>query len=864
MRPLFLVLFLSAAALPAAAQTAKLPAVPPKLTLAQALRAVSPPDTGLRLTVGADKATLPDGIDAPPAGASLSDITRAFGDITVNFGDVVAVAPSTMVLLNTQPDAPDAAAGISPYVAFKMLAASLDDGQWKALTSEQGIGLANLTDDVQRSLFHALFRRGHLFLGSEDPALDALPPEQRTDVRDVTDRIDGTRVRLGQTADFDLHDKTDRTIFWTLPKPGQAGRLHTWNPKTAPPATVQNVALRADVPNTLKQSDLDWDSKSLQVSVTIAGLKTVGDLVTRIGQQTKMELYADPHYAGKTLTITGLASAAPADDLLRAVCVCVTGTFRKVGPAYVLADDLIGVGVRRKHLAEWKDAADRQISQLRDHAGADLLARRAAEARALPGFGDPLALTPEEIAAVPDDPTEPGIPTILGAPYPFAKLPAAQQDWLRQAAAAYDESRQNGALPDYLTADGPREPDLTRTVALSVDAQVQFLVPSVDTPVDTDLSGGKFLLFFPGADEAYAQAAVIDNREKAKTPAPSLSSVLHLGRCRAVLGHPRTAAEVDALIVAMQKLGLNQLWLDVFSDGVNHVAAGGAHGPDILTEAINRTRGTGIGVYSDISLLAWGGDAPVSVIDLTIDGQNSRQVLLAARAITEGNLFKVLPPLPATLPLEVSPVAGPVQDTLAALVQSLAARPGLAGFVWEDAEAANADLGYTPQMRLAFLRFAHADPRDITQHKDIGANIDAATVLPLFDDNVAEGSLETKWVKFQAGAGLSLIGRLFALSQASRVLPVLAGDDMMVRLTPALLTQASAVADTPVMPKIAARRVAIQSDGDTPALARTLTEDQKSTPSDGFVLDFQQQEVTQGLAPLDSLVRAVAAEKQVK
>ncbi len=64
--------------------------------------------------------------------------------------------------------------------------------------------------------------------------------------------------------------------------------------------------------------------------------------------------------------------------------------------------------------------------------------------------------------------------------------------------------------------------------------------------------------------------------------------------------------------------------------------------------------------------------------------------------------------------------------------------------------------------------------------------------------------------------------------------------------------------------RIVLRRETIENDGDTLTLARKLQDDAKTLPGDGFVLDFSHDEVTQGAAPLDSLVRAVSAQKTVK
>ncbi len=886
MRLLFLSLCLLASALAAAAQTVKPLAAPPKLTLAQALRAISPPTDGLRLTVGADKATLPDGVDAPPAGASFSDITVAFGDITVSFGDVAAVAPSSMVLLNPSPGPPDIASDMSATTALSLLAASLSDSQWAALTSEHGLGLSDLTDDTQRSLFHALFPGGHLYIGSEDPALADLPPEKRTDVRDDTDQIDAVRVRLTQTAHLYLHNTSGGTIYFSgNGRPDAASRLHTYKPKMPPLSVHHAVSLRAEVPNTLKPSDLDWDSKALQAFVPLAGLKTVGDLVTRIGQGSGLELYADPHYAAKTLTVSGPMTAAPAKDLLRAVCVCVTGTFRKVGPAYVLTDDLIGVGVRRKHLQDWESQANAAENGLKNKVAPVMLERHAADVYKLKAPGDPLGLTPEEMAAIPNDPVSEYIPFMRDADYPFAKLTSSQQTWMKQRAEDYEEKQQSNALGDVAAAQG--SPDFTHNVSLRMNIQMQFVVPSESQAVDTNQNSLQMSLFWPDTATVMAmiKAKGVDADERAKAlaklpPAPPLLPLLHAGQRRAVLAHPYSAAEVDALVAAIQKLGLNQLWLNVFSGGANHIKTSAAYGTDILTEALNKTRGTSIQVYAHLNLLTWGTEPPDSVRDLTIDGKDSRQAAIADNEAApdpsyddDDNLIPFVAPS-----VTVSPAAPAVAQTLSGLMQDLAARPELAGVVWEDAEP-DSDLGYTPEMRLAFLRAAHADPVDIADPS--ASRIDLS--LPLFDDPKADAALPDQWAKFTAAADASLLQSLCAaawrpsgppltvlLQQTSDEDSYFVDWNNPKRQSPPLTEQQAtgfsvppdkitALAKAPG--RIVLRREVLKNDHDIAAVARKLKDDAKGLPGSGFVLDFAQESVTQGTTPLDALVDAVSAEK---
>lgn len=375
------------------------PASPPKPPTLASVLASMPPPANVLLTVGAEHVNLPKNAVLPTASGGLDDIAQAFGYETRAFGTVTALAPATMVVLNEDPAPPNVIADISAGTAFKMLAAGLNDAQWHALTSEAGLGLSDLTDDTQRGLFHALFPQGELMVASKDPALANLPPEKRGDIQDVSSQIDAVHLRMGQTSRIYVHDHKGETAFFSTPDPADAQRLMIYHPKRDTPVASHAVPLRAVVLNVPKPGQLNLAQPVLQTPVPLPGLRTVGDMVLRIGTLTHTELYADPHYAKRPLTVMGHASNAPAADLLRALALCVTGTFRQVGPAFVLTDDLSGVGTRRERLSDWEDKARALEGQMRDGAGQALLAKRGKDARFIPSFGDPMALTPDQIKA---------------------------------------------------------------------------------------------------------------------------------------------------------------------------------------------------------------------------------------------------------------------------------------------------------------------------------------------------------------------------------------------------------------------------------------------------------------------------------
>lgn len=870
---------------PIGAQTK--PPAPPPLTLARAMASLPPPASGVLLAVGADKVLLPRGAEAPPTGgADIGPVASAFGEETQAFGTVTAIAPMTRVILNENPAPPDVTADLTPNAAFKMLAASLDDSQWGSLTSERGLGLTDLTDGTQQALFHALFRRGLLWVASQDPEMAKLPDDQRTDTRDVSDQISGVRIRLGQTTNIYLHDRKGHTIYFGDNTAEALKRLHVWSPKLDARPSRHNVALRATVPNTPKTGDLRLDDAALRVQVPLAGLRTAGELVTRVAVLLHKEIYADPHYAHRAVTLIGPAPSAPANDLLGALALAVAGTYRQVGPAFVLTDDPTGVGTRRKRLEDWEETARSGTERLSDQVGQAMLKRRASAARTLPTFGDSVALTPDQMKAMQGSIVSPEVPD-TDRHYPFAKLTAAQQGWARRMAAAYEEQRASGTLPQYLAADDPQEADLTGQVDIGAETKVQMLVPTIEAPVDADLGGPTWMMFWPGI-------ALLEENKQANVPkpvpppAPPLMSLLRSRPHRAVLGHPRTAASVDALVAAMRKVGLNELWLDVFSGGKSHLSSAGGKEADILAEALTQTKGTGITVYADLSLLPWGEAPPEAVRDLSIEGETSREVAVHAHdRVPEPDFDDNGKPLAFVLPpVAVSPLSARVRDDLAALARGLSSRPGLAGFVWEDAGADSA-LGYTPAMRLTFLRAFHADPLDITSEGSPRGDVR----LPTFDDAAADKALPALWDKARTEANAALLGGMrAALPPSAAARPILmeqsavntnwlASWDDPKKLPPPLRPLFTdwpypkperISAEAVKQGRVVVLRERVPSAADTDALARTLQADLAGNLANGksawggFVLDFADEEATRGDHPLAGLVEAAAREGKAR
>lgn len=336
----------------------------------------------------------------------------------------------------------------------------------------------------------------------------------------------------------------------------------------------------------------------------------------------------------------------------------------------------------------------------------------------------------------------------------------------------------------------------------------QLLVPGIATPVDLSLNhGGMDQIFvFAMSQEEVKEKRKAENDEfvkvhpeaarlmagaAARAPAATVLALLRPTPRRGAIIHPLTTKDVDADVAGAKTLGLNTLWLDVFSDGVAHlpgsVLSGGAAAKtadsDILAEALARTKGMGIRVFALFDLLFWGQTPPASDADLNILGETSAQaaarwqqrkaLLPEGQSMSEENYANaVIPDWPG---VAVSPLAPDVQNALVGYMKTVAARSGIAGLVWRDTDTPGYDLlpggsdtsslllGYQIDVRLAFLRRFHADPVDIY---DVGhSGTIANTDLPNFTDQGSGNlmyTLHDDWVKFRQDRGLTFLQSLYA------------------------------------------------------------------------------------------------------
>jgi len=264
-----------------------------------------------------------DGRDLAP-NASLAEVAAAFGYQITRFPTLRALTPSTMHVLTVPTGPPESTVARGREEVLTRLLATLDTAQWGQLTSEQGLGVSDVRPE-QAALLGALTGR----------------------IQKVWRTTEGQAPRPAETLTLSvpIRPEGEGSGFGVLfgPNQLQASVLHVGEGPEAP-------RLVETVPAKRKPSDLDYGAAAFHTLVPLAGATTVGALVERVASATQRELIPDTRVA--SLKIWSAAGTRPvrAGELLETLALSVTGTFRKVGNAYVLTDDLVGIGTR---LARW-------------------------------------------------------------------------------------------------------------------------------------------------------------------------------------------------------------------------------------------------------------------------------------------------------------------------------------------------------------------------------------------------------------------------------------------------------------------------------------------------------------------------------
>lgn len=695
-----------------------------------------------------DEESVPPIFPAPePDGAvRLDAVAPIYRRQVMRIGGLSVLAPETMAVLSADLGVPNPFGSMRPDEKFALLIASLTTAQMRKLSGPNGLGFGDLDRD-QQPLFRAMlpdpFRLQRTTYGEGGAKPE--PPVTLSEAQRAAVRIAACRKltwtfspTTGQGVMGIGVAETEPGTRWEIPfEPGEFGLR----------STAFGSPLVSELPNRLKQGDLALDAAALDGRVSTTGALTVGALIARVAEQSRVRLVADPRYGKLPVRFLGTPADVRGGDLLNALCLAVTGTFRKVGPIYIFTDDREGLGVRHARLNNWLFDAVIQSEVAKDR-----LRSRANRSAVPPGNlvdwdpNDPFypgADIREQIETHRRgllQPTPPS-PAPIGfrdqrLPVPVSQLsPAAQRRVAAQIESWNRTSRESAPPPDLPPGFVvPRMVPRTDQVHLDPQIQMRFVVPGIGVVERSGSSSSGSLSLFqtdllrPASPNAIAPAS----REPRVLPIDGWTN-------RAILVRPKTIDEVKAVVAAGKRIGLNQLWI-------------GDVDAALMTEAVSVAKASGVSIVASVSLLRASENDPTSWGERTILGETAME--LAKERLAALEPLHRLNSVPRTsepgwflleqgrlrfrygaehgdwLRIDTPESAEPIR----ARVLALAAVPGIAGLAIHDSAppgyvgstsqsysmrgggATNVvrNLGYSLENRLAFLEKTDVDPIDLS------------------------------------------------------------------------------------------------------------------------------------------------------
>jgi hypothetical protein len=540
----------------------------------------------------------------------------------------------------------------------------------------------------------------------------------------------------------------------STPRPRAEGEAFAIMESDAAPDPHETVrrALRTLAPNRPKRGDLDYASPALDARVPLDGeAKTVSDLVRRVAEATRLEVYADRRVGGLPVTVLAApGQTARAGDLLKALAYAVTGTFRAVeggdaggeGPkVYLLTDDIEGIAPRRLRQIQWHADADSLTAAEQARIEEEIRQKNIAP---LIGFApdDPGALPPALVGRVEKALAENGREAAVSA----ADLPLPLREMVQQQIVEHAR-----ALPE-----APLRPD---RVYLNLNLTAQILLPGVGEFDGPPLGRLSSLLSRP-ANTPGAAGSAAQPEAGSTAPAGGASSApaalpAPFAARSALLVAPTNPDEARAAVAAGRSRGIARVFVAVpFGAG----ASGEQTARALLGAAIEAGKKEGVPVWAAVRLLrrpAAGtgngsdsaellprdrnvfGETPAGFAARRGDAPDSKRVAYWGEEIAARGRWD-------WLCLEDEKTRAVLADELA----RLAAVPGLAGLVLRDVAAPGRALppdatpgtpllgtylGYTPQTRVEMIRRENVDPVDLLPSNGMGGEYEES-LLPFFPE----------------------------------------------------------------------------------------------------------------------------------
>ncbi|MDX1932086.1 MAG: hypothetical protein SFU56_05745 [Capsulimonadales bacterium] len=675
-------------------------------------------------------------------GWRLDVLAAHFGRKVTRVGSLTALTPTTMTILNTRlPADVDPMANLQSWDRMQLFQASLTEEQWRKMGTEQGLGLADM-DQEQKELFLGMIpekatlsrqRQATRWTEGIDLAeVKGLAPENRQGKLTAAQRM-GARLRMNRTIRMWLPDaengntyaawvpeRPENTQYWSLSQSGDTIRR----------GEVFGVKVVAEVPARSKPSQLRYDLSDFDIDIAIGNAKTVGELVRRIAEVTGKEIRADARVSGLSVQwAAGEGDTVRAGDLLRALALAVTGTYRQVGTAYILTDDIEGIGARQARIREWAQ----QLMLARNLRMRDFWKRLR---KMQPGrfiryaSGDPMA-PDAKLAEKLEQQRE-----VQRIPYrplmvPAEELGPALKKQVDLAVKAHEEN----------IRDNPQQrPVAAHLVQVQIETRTTLLLPGIG-PVEFQMGGMGIDSMLPPPKQTLLSSGRSADLPFEPPTGMSVGGVL--------LFEPTADEDIPAAVDLAFQRGFRQLWVSLPLDPL----AGRKQLEAVITEAKKRN----LPVYAVLRLMQKprtekNAFTPVNILGETYGEWAARKertpdVYPGEKETIRRSGEWFDPSDPATLP------------QLKRRILEIAATPGLAGIALRDiatpgfrtASRPNrgyeyvpesaADLGYSLTNRVALLREADTDPIDIITGQYGVPGGDTNINLPFFAEE------QMRWVR---------------------------------------------------------------------------------------------------------------------
>lgn len=282
----------------------------------------------------------------------------AFDRQRVKVGAFVAIVPTEMVVVDDSfQNAGSLTDGLPAQTKLLYLLQSLTSEQWKRITGA-GIGLSDLQGE-QRAVFQSIlpkrlgwraYRLKKDGMDSDEVGKGEVPKKD----------LEAVKIRIFRDLSFDVNladNVRARTTHDTYLYRGKPGDLFLEREgQFEEGADDFGLPARQAIPNVAKPSALKYDAKEFDALVTVPKNASVREVLAAVGP----EIYADLRVADLKVTFTG--GPVRTGDLLKALALGVTGTFRRVGAAYVLTSDSMGLGTRKlRYSLWWEDIRGRSL-----------------------------------------------------------------------------------------------------------------------------------------------------------------------------------------------------------------------------------------------------------------------------------------------------------------------------------------------------------------------------------------------------------------------------------------------------------------------------------------------------------------------